>query len=81
MEIVLDLVLTFRNFLEQRNFERYGWDLGVLQPVLSTGLFYADFVTLPLHWLADPFRCYDCNAGLCLPGDPVPLLWYPCATK
>ena len=26
---------------------------------------------------ADACHCYDCSAGKCLPGDPVPLLLYP----
>jgi hypothetical protein len=62
---------------EQKNFERYGWDLGPLSTALSPLLFYADIVTLPYHAFTDPFRCCECNAGYCLPGDPVPLLLYP----
>ncbi len=70
-----------RLWFEQRNSERYGWDLGVLQPGLSLGIFYADLVTLPVRWLLDPFRCYECSAGLCLPGDAVPLWLYPLWTR
>ena len=66
-----------RLYFEQLNFERYGWDLGVLSPFLSQAAFYFDLVTLPYHAGIDPFRRYDCNAGYCLPGDPVPLLLYP----
>jgi hypothetical protein len=25
----------------------------------------------------EPFRCYECSAGYCLPGDPTPLALYP----
>lgn len=66
-----------RLFFEERNSERYGWDLGILQPVVSTAAFYWDFVWLPYHIFSDPCRKYDCNAGYCLPGDPVPYLLYP----
>src|SRR5438445_363990 len=45
-----------RLWFEQRNSERYAWDFGVLQPFLSTGVFYTDLALLPLHWLTDPCR-------------------------
>jgi hypothetical protein len=64
-------------FYEQVNFERYGWDLGVLSPFLSGAAFYCDLLLAPYHALANPSPCYDCSAGYCLPGDPVPLLLYP----
>jgi hypothetical protein len=70
-----------RLWFEQKNSERYGHDLGVLQPVVSTGIFYTDLALMPLHWLTNPFRCYECNAGEFLPGDPVPLLWNPLLPK
>jgi hypothetical protein len=66
-----------RLLFEQRNFERGGWDFGVLQPLLSTGIFYADVITLPYHLATNPLCCYDSSAGKCLPGDPTPLLLYP----
>jgi hypothetical protein len=66
-----------RLLFEQRNAERYGWDLGVLHPVLSAALFGKDFVTIPYHLGTNPLRCRECNAGKCLPGDPVPLRLYP----
>jgi hypothetical protein len=66
-----------RLLFEDRNSERFGWDFGILQPVISTGKFYADLVTLPYHVATAPCRCYECSAGLCLPGDPVPYLCYP----
>jgi hypothetical protein len=62
---------------EQINFERYGWDLGPLSVPLSVLNFYGDVVTLTYHAFTDPFRCCECNAGYCLPGDPTPLLLYP----
>jgi hypothetical protein len=66
-----------RLFFEQKNAERYGWDLGIIHPVLSAGTFLVDVVTLPYHCATDPCRKYECNTGYCLPGDPVPLLLYP----
>jgi len=70
-----------RPWFEQKNFERYGWDLGILQPFVSTGVFYTDLALLPLHWMTDPLRCQECSAGECLPGDRVPLLWIPAISK
>jgi len=66
-----------RPWFEQVNSERYGWSLGVFQPILSTGIFYTDLALLPWHWLTDPCRWYECSSGRCLPGDTVPLLWNP----
>jgi hypothetical protein len=65
-----------RLYFEQINFERYGWDLGVISPILSWGDFYVDLVTLPYHAAMEPFRRYECNTGYYLPGDPAPLLLY-----
>ena len=70
--------LTFdRLYFQEINSERYGWDLGAVQPFVSTAAFYFDFVFLPYHMATDPFRRYDSNAGYALPGDPVPYMWYP----
>jgi hypothetical protein len=66
-----------RLLFEDKNAERYGWDLGILQPVVSASTFFVDVVALPYHLGTAPCRCYDCDAGLCLPGDPVPYLCYP----
>jgi hypothetical protein len=66
-----------RLLFEQRNAERYGWDLGPLHPFFSAGVFVADTITLPYHLGSYPCRKYECSAGLCLPGDPVPFLIYP----
>jgi hypothetical protein len=62
---------------EEKNGERYGWDLGVLQPLASAGAFFGDVALLPYHLGTGPFRCHECSAGYCLPGDPVPYLLYP----
>jgi hypothetical protein len=62
---------------EEKNSERYGWDLGLLQPLVSVGAFYFDVVSLPYHVALYAGHCYDCNAGKCLPGDPVPYLIEP----
>jgi hypothetical protein len=70
-------VMHGRLFFEQPAFERYGWDLGIIQPVVSAGLFYWDAFTLPYNWGTHPFQRYESSAGHCLPGDPVPLLLPP----
>jgi hypothetical protein len=66
-----------RLYFEDLNAERYGWDLGPIGPLVSAGKFFADVVLLPYHMGTDPCRCHECNAGYCLPGDPVPYLCYP----
>ncbi len=66
-----------RLYFEDLNSERYGWDLGFLQPFVSAGVFYWDLATLPYHMGTQPCRCFECSAGYCLPGDPVPYLIYP----
>jgi hypothetical protein len=65
-----------RLYFEQINSERYGWDLGPLQPLLCGGIFCFDVATLPYHAATEPLRRYECNSGYPLPGDPVPLLLY-----
>jgi hypothetical protein len=65
-----------RLYFQQLNFERYGWDLGIISPILSYGAFYVDLVTLPYHAAMEPLRRYECNTGYYLPGDPAPLLFY-----
>jgi len=70
--------LCYRRLLfEQRNMERYGWDFGIFDPLVSSTVFLKDFLLLPYHLGTQPCRCYECSAGECLPGDPVPLLLYP----
>jgi hypothetical protein len=66
-----------RLYFEDPNTERYGWDMGFIQPVVSTGEFLWDLVALPYHLGTEPCRKFECSAGYCLPGDPVPFLLYP----
>jgi hypothetical protein len=66
-----------RLYFEDRNSERYGWDLGLLQPFISAGYFYTDLALVPYRFFSEPCRCHDTSAGLCLPGDPVPYTLYP----
>lgn len=66
-----------RLYFEEKNSERYGWDLGIVQPFVSAGAFYLDVLTLPYHLGTEPCRRYECSAGYCQPGDPVPYLLYP----
>jgi len=66
-----------RLYFEDKNSERYGWDLGFIQPFVSAGVFFWDVAWLPYHMATDPCRKYECNTGYCLPGDPVPYLIYP----
>lgn len=66
-----------RLYFEQKNGERYGWDLGWIDPLVATLAFYKDVAMIPYNFAKDPCRHYECNAGYCLPGDPVPYLLYP----
>jgi hypothetical protein len=77
LTVAPNYVVYRRLLFQQNNFERYGWDLGVLTPPLSAAAFLFDFVMLPYNLGTDPCRCFDSNAGYCLPGDPVPLMIYP----
>jgi hypothetical protein len=70
--------VNYRKLLgEDRNAERYGWDLGGIQPLVSYGLFLWDVATFPASAFNDPCRKNESNAGYCLPGDPTPYLLYP----
>jgi hypothetical protein len=78
MELVEPHYVCYHRLLfEEVNSERYGWDLGFIQPVVSAGAFYKDFVLLPYHIGTRPCQCFDCSSGYCLPGDAVPYLAYP----
>jgi hypothetical protein len=66
-----------RLYFEQKNAERYGWDLGPIHPLVSAAGFYWDLITLPYHLGTEPCRRYECSTGYCLPGSPMPLLLYP----
>jgi hypothetical protein len=69
--------VTYRRlYFQDLNAERHGWDLGPIQPVLSTMKFWYDLALFPMHFVNDPCG-RDCSAGYCLPGDPVPYQWYP----
>jgi hypothetical protein len=66
-----------RLYFEDKNAERYGWDLGAIQPFVSTLRFYKDVALWPAAFLLNPCQTVDTSAGQCLPGDPVPYLIYP----
>lgn len=63
-----------RLYFEQPNFERIGYNFGVLQPAICLGVFYYDMALLPYHVWTDVHDRGECNVGKCLPGDPAPLL-------
>jgi hypothetical protein len=65
-----------RLLFEEKNSERHGWDLGIVQPFVSAGTFSLDVAKLPYSLAIVPFAPYECSAGYCLPGDPVPYLFY-----
>jgi hypothetical protein len=70
-------VIYDRLFFEDINSERYGWDLGIISPLVSTGIAIKDMLLFPMHAGTDPFRMHEASTGYCLPGDPVPYLLYP----
>jgi hypothetical protein len=72
-----DYVVYRRLYFEDKNAERYGWDLGPIQPLVSTLYFLKDVALFPNNFASYPCRRFETNAGQCLPGDPVPYLCYP----
>jgi hypothetical protein len=66
-----------RLYFEEKNSERFGWDLGPINPLVSTSIFFWDVLTFPYQFGTDICRCYECSAGYCLPGDPIPYYLYP----
>jgi hypothetical protein len=66
-----------RLFFEEKNSERYGWDLGPISPIVSTAYFFKDVALFPYHAMTEPCRRFDSSAGQCLPGDPVAYKLYP----
>jgi hypothetical protein len=66
-----------RLYFEQVNFERYGWELGVLGPPVQLATFAYDLALLPYRQFSRPFDQIDGSAGKYLPGDNVPLMLYP----
>lgn len=78
MEIVEPNYLCHRRlYFRQLNLERYGWDLGMITPAVAASKFFFDVATWPYHIGLEPCRRFECSAGLCQPGDPVPLMLYP----
>lgn len=67
-----------RLHFEEKNSERYGWDLGIIQPFVSAAAFYKDALLWP-NSLASGLEVgfWDTSAGKCLPGTPVPYYLYP----
>lgn len=66
-----------RLYFEEKNSERYGWELGIAQPVISTLAFYKDTLLWPSKAASSLFERYDTSAGKCPPGSPVPYYLYP----
>jgi hypothetical protein len=67
-----------RLLFEDKNSERYGWDLGIVQPFVSAMIFYKDVLFLPSSIGAGfAYGFWDTNAGKCLPGSPTPYMLYP----
>lgn len=66
-----------RLYFEEKNSERYGWDLGIAQPAVSTLAFFRDTLLFPHNFASYPCRRFDTSAGKCRPGDPVPYILYP----
>jgi hypothetical protein len=73
-----NFVIHRRLHFEEKNAERYGWDLGFIQPFVSLAYFYKDSLLWP-NSLASGIEVgfWDTNAGKCLPGSPVPYYVYP----
>lgn len=67
-----------RLHFEEKNAERYGWDMGIIQPVVSTLYFYKDVLLWPNSLASGcAYGFWDTNAGKCLPGSPTPYFLYP----
>jgi hypothetical protein len=66
-----------RLYFEEKNSERYGWDLGPAQPLVSTLAFFKDTLLFPQNFASYPCRRFDSSAGYCWPGDAVPYILYP----
>jgi len=63
-------------YFEDKNAERNGWDFRIFQPLVSTGKFYLDLLTLPYQMGTQPPCSCEFNTGYVLPGDPVPYMIY-----
>ena len=66
-----------RLYFEEKNSERYGWELGIAQPIISTLAFYKDTLLWPSKAASNLFERYETSAGKCPPGSPVPYFLYP----
>jgi hypothetical protein len=67
-----------RLHFEEKNAERYGWDLGIIQPFVSTMYFYRDTLLWPQSLVSGcVVGPWDTSAGKCKPGSPVPYNLYP----
>jgi len=67
-----------RLHFEELNAERYGWDLGIIQPLVSAAYFYKDVLLWPNSLASGvAYGFWDTNAGKCLPGSPTPYMLYP----
>lgn len=62
-----------RLLFEQPNFERAGYNFGILQPAIGIGIFYYDLALMPYHACSNLHDLGDCSVGKCLPGDPAPM--------
>ena len=63
-----------RLLFEQPNFERTGYDFGILQPAIGLSIFYYDLALMPYHAFSNLHDLGECNVGKSLPGDPAPFL-------
>jgi hypothetical protein len=71
-------VIHHRLHFEEKNSERYGWDLGFVQPFVSTIAFYRSMLLWPSSLASGAVvGFWDTNAGKCLPGSPTPYYLYP----
>ena len=71
-------VIHHRLHFEEKNSERYGWDLGFIQPFVSTAAFYKNMLLWPSSLASGAVvGFWDTNAGKCLPGSPTPYYLYP----
>ncbi len=79
MQAVLEpsYVVHRRLLFEEKNSERYGWDLGAAQPIVSTVAFFKDTLLWPSKLTSNLDERYDTSAGKCPPGSPVAYYLYP----
>jgi hypothetical protein len=72
LEVEPSYVCHRRLLFEQPNFERIGYDFGILQPGLHLTTFYYDLAMSPYHFWSNLSNRGECNIGKCYPGDPAP---------